>query len=80
MEGKCYCCSKEGHRSPQCQDKDKPKAEWAINKANRAMHKQARQNQKLPHLLQQVIITKNSLKVRVKDGQGCTINYTNKKT
>jgi hypothetical protein len=31
MEGMCYCCSKPGHRSPQCHFKDRPKAEWAMN-------------------------------------------------
>lgn len=33
MEGKCYCCGKPGHKSPQCRHKDKPKDQWAINKA-----------------------------------------------
>ena len=33
MEGKCYCCGKGGHKSPQCRHKDKPKDQWAINKA-----------------------------------------------
>ena len=36
MEGKCYCCGKAGHKSPSCRDKDKPKAEWAINKAQQS--------------------------------------------
>ena len=27
MQGKCYCCGKPGHRSPQCRFKDKPKSE-----------------------------------------------------
>jgi hypothetical protein len=34
MEGRCYCCGKPGHKSPNCRSKDKtPKDEWAINKA-----------------------------------------------
>ena len=34
IEGKCYCCGKSGHKSPQCRMKDKiPREEWAINKA-----------------------------------------------
>jgi hypothetical protein len=32
MEGKRYCCGKEGHKSPQYHFKDKPRSEWAINK------------------------------------------------
>ena len=32
LQGKCYCCGKPGHRSPQCRFKDKPKSEWAIHK------------------------------------------------
>ena len=40
MEGKCYCCRKAGHKSPLCRDKNKPKEQWAINKA-RQSHAQA---------------------------------------
>ena len=40
MEGKCYCCGKAGHKSPSCRDKNKPKEEWAINKAQQS-HAQA---------------------------------------
>ena len=33
LEGKCYCCGKAGHRSPDCYKKSKiPREEWAINK------------------------------------------------
>jgi hypothetical protein len=32
IEGRCYCCGKPGHKSPQCRHKDKPKDQWAINK------------------------------------------------
>jgi hypothetical protein len=36
LEGKCYCCGKTGHKSPQCQFKDKPKSEWSINKTQQS--------------------------------------------
>ena len=40
MEGKCYCCGKQGHKSPDCQQKDKiPKEEWAINKLQQQYNK-----------------------------------------
>ena len=32
MDGKCYCCGKVGHKSPQYWYKDRPKSEWVINK------------------------------------------------
>ncbi len=44
MEGKCYCCGKPGHKSPQCRFKDKPKSEWAINKIPQS-HAQASKQQ-----------------------------------
>ena len=32
IEGRCYCCGKPGHKSPQCKLKEiKPKHEWYIN-------------------------------------------------
>jgi len=41
MEGKCYCCGKPGHKSPDCRFKDKiPKEEWAIRKAEKAENQQ----------------------------------------
>jgi Reverse transcriptase (RNA-dependent DNA polymerase) len=33
LEGRCYCCGKQGHKSPTCRFKAKPKEQWAINKA-----------------------------------------------
>jgi hypothetical protein len=34
MEGKCYCCGKVGHKSPECrQAKDTKREDWAINKS-----------------------------------------------
>ena len=33
MEGRCFCCGKPGHKSPQCRQKHKiPREEWACNK------------------------------------------------
>ena len=37
-EGKCYCCGKPGHRSPDCHHKGKPKSEWHFNKINQSSH------------------------------------------
>ena len=32
IEGKCYCCGRSGHKSPNCRLKDtKPRSEWFIN-------------------------------------------------
>eukprot|EP00957_Ditylum_brightwellii_P120363 9183771-Ditylum_brightwellii.AAC.1 len=37
MDGKCYCCGKLGHKSPNYNKKNKiPREEWAINKAQLA--------------------------------------------
>jgi len=34
MEGRCYCCGKAGHRSPECNLRTKtPQEKWAINTA-----------------------------------------------
>jgi hypothetical protein len=43
VEGKCYSCSKVGHKLPQIRFKDKPKAEWDINKIQQT-HTQAGKN------------------------------------
>jgi hypothetical protein len=45
MKGKCYCCKKTGHKLLQCCFKDKPKAEWAINKVQQS-HDQANKTTK----------------------------------
>jgi hypothetical protein len=40
MEGKCYCCEKPGHKSPDCRSKEKIlREEWAINKSQQHVHK-----------------------------------------
>jgi hypothetical protein len=36
LEGVCYCCSKKGHKSPQCKHNRRPKSEWVINKTKEA--------------------------------------------
>jgi hypothetical protein len=34
MEGRCYCCGKGGHKSPNCRDaKDIKREDWAIHKS-----------------------------------------------
>jgi hypothetical protein len=39
LKGKCYCCGRAGPKAPSCQDRNKPKEEWAINKAlKKKMH------------------------------------------
>ena len=44
LEGKCYCCGKAGHKSPDCRHKEKiPRDEWAINKAQ--SHAQAKDDE-----------------------------------
>ena len=45
MEGKCYCCGKTGHLSPQCHFKDKPREEWFINKSQQS-HVQTNKKEK----------------------------------
>jgi hypothetical protein len=46
LEGKCYCCRKAGHMSPQYCFKDKPKAEWFVKKSQQS-HFQANKNENL---------------------------------
>jgi hypothetical protein len=36
LEGKCWCCGKQGHMSSSCRNKDKPKDQWFINKVKQA--------------------------------------------
>jgi hypothetical protein len=58
MEGKCYCCSKPGHKSPACRHKSKPKDEWAINKAEINQQQQhAQTNKKIEEI---EVVTKKS--------------------
>jgi hypothetical protein len=39
MEGKCYCCGKVGHKSPDCRHvKDIKREDWAINKSQSHAH------------------------------------------
>ena len=40
FEGKCWCCGKPGHKSPQCSEKNKPKKEWAMHKTKEMQHAQ----------------------------------------
>ena len=43
MEGRCYCCGKPYHKSPNCHHKkNKPKNEWAINKTREIIQAQSR--------------------------------------
>ena len=47
IEGKCYCCGKPGHKSPECRQRNKiPRSEWAINKVakNENIHVQNTSN------------------------------------
>jgi hypothetical protein len=44
-EGPCYCCGKSGHKSPECNKKDKnPHNGYAINKMQEAQSKDATQS------------------------------------
>jgi hypothetical protein len=44
IDGKCYCCGKSGHKSPNCQWKSEPKQGWAINKLRNQQHQQSNIN------------------------------------
>jgi hypothetical protein len=44
LEGKCYCCGKQGHKSPDCYHKNKPKSEWHITKVAAAEQHQSHLN------------------------------------
>ena len=61
MEGKYYCCGKPGHKSIMCRAKDKPKPEWAINKAkleNQSHLKRKRQQMTIKYQYTQIEIRK----------------------
>ena len=46
LEGKCYCCGKQGHKSPDCYQKNKiTREEWAINKTQMANIVQEKDNE-----------------------------------
>jgi hypothetical protein len=45
LKGRCYCCGKPGHRSPDCQDKTRfPKKSGPSMRSNPASHIQASEN------------------------------------
>ena len=45
IEGRCYCCGKQGHKSPQCGLKDtKPRHEWYISNVQLTQTKKSDQN------------------------------------
>jgi hypothetical protein len=39
LDGRCYCCGKAGHKSPNCRWNSKLKHEWAINKIKQSNRK-----------------------------------------
>ena len=48
MEGKCYCCGKTDHKSPQCHHKSNTKREdWTINKTQMAHVKKSADSSEL---------------------------------
>jgi hypothetical protein len=79
IEGKCYCCGKAGHMSPQCCFEDNQKAEWAINKSQKThiqMGKKAKTNSlkfmnQTPQVQEKKILTINIL-----DGLAFTSSFT----
>ena len=44
----CYICGKPGHISPNCQFKDRPKSEWAINKVQQQKSNESNQQHHQP--------------------------------
>jgi hypothetical protein len=43
-EGKCFCCAREGHKSPQCRLNDHPRNEWTVIKAQKSFAQLQNQN------------------------------------
>ena len=41
----CYCCGQEGHLSPDCPDRNKPKNQWFINRALQNMQSESNNNE-----------------------------------
>ena len=48
IEGRCFCCGKTGHKSPQCRFKDKPKSEWHFNKSQQSLAQAGKTESKEP--------------------------------
>jgi hypothetical protein len=78
MEGKCYCCRKTGHMSPQCHFKDKLKNKWFVNKSQQS-HVQANKKEKSTDLksTNSTYFTSNAVKPRVNRqvGQECISSF-----
>ena len=55
QEKTCYCCGKKGHIVPQCPDKNKPREEWFMRRAENLMNaEQRRQDEETPDDVSQV--------------------------
>ena len=52
MDGRCFCCGREGHKADTCKHKSKPKSEWAMNKAYNNMQKEVQEKKAFQNFLQ----------------------------